>query len=64
MEKSRSISKESYEIVEGEGSEYGLKEIWASGTILDGNSSGRFLEIILQEEVVMTDWGSCTKYME
>lgn len=34
--------KESYEIVEGEGSEYGLKEIWASGTILDGNSSGRF----------------------
>lgn len=23
-----------------------------------------FLEIILQEEVVMTDWGSCTKYME
>lgn len=31
-----------YEISEGEGSEDGLKEIWASGTILDGNSSGRF----------------------
>lgn len=31
-----------YEINQGEGSEYGLKEIWASGTILDGNSSGRF----------------------
>lgn len=31
-----------YEITENEGSEYGLKEIWASGTILDGNSSGRF----------------------
>jgi adenine-specific DNA-methyltransferase len=31
-----------YEIIEGEGSEDGLKEIWASGTILDGNSSGRF----------------------
>jgi len=31
-----------YEIVEGEGSENGLKEIWATGTILDGNSSGRF----------------------
>ncbi len=31
-----------YEIVKGEGSEDGLKEIWASGTILDGNSSGRF----------------------
>jgi adenine-specific DNA-methyltransferase len=33
---------EEYEIVEGEGSENGLKEIWATGTILDGNSSGRF----------------------
>lgn len=31
-----------YEIVESEGSENGLKEIWATGTILDGNSSGRF----------------------
>ncbi|MGB4057667.1 MAG: site-specific DNA-methyltransferase [Alphaproteobacteria bacterium] len=31
-----------YEIIEGEGSDDGLKEIWASGTILDGNSSGRF----------------------
>lgn len=31
-----------YAITENEGSEYGLKEIWASGTILDGNSSGRF----------------------
>lgn len=34
--------KGDYEIVEEEGSEYGLKAIWASGTILDGNSSGRF----------------------
>lgn len=31
-----------YEILEADGSENGLKEIWASGTILDGNSSGRF----------------------
>jgi adenine-specific DNA-methyltransferase len=31
-----------YEIFEKEGSEDGRKEIWASGTILDGNSSGRF----------------------
>jgi adenine-specific DNA-methyltransferase len=31
-----------YKIEEGEGSEDGLKEIWATGTILDGNSSGRF----------------------
>lgn len=32
-----------YKLIKSEqGSEYGLKEIWASGTILDGNSSGRF----------------------
>jgi adenine-specific DNA-methyltransferase len=31
-----------YDIYKGEGSEDGLKEIWATGTILDGNSSGRF----------------------
>lgn len=36
------FQKGEYEIVKGEGTEYGLKEIWASGTILDGNSSGRF----------------------
>lgn len=35
-------AKGDYHIFEEEGSEYGLKEIWASGTILDGNSSGRF----------------------
>lgn len=35
-------NKGSYKIIEEEGTEYGLKEIWASGTILDGNSSGRF----------------------
>jgi len=34
--------KGDYEIIKEEGSEFGLKEIWASGTILDGNSSGRF----------------------
>lgn len=32
-----------YKIIKkNEGDEYGLKEIWATGTILDGNSSGRF----------------------
>lgn len=36
------FKKGQYKILEEEGSEYGLKEIWASGTILDGNSSGRF----------------------
>lgn len=34
--------KGDYKIKENEGNEFGLKEIWASGTILDGNSSGRF----------------------
>lgn len=36
-----------YEIIEGEGGENGLKEIWATGTILDGNSSGRFFRDFL-----------------
>ena len=36
------FTKDQYKINKKEGSEYGLKEIWASGTILDGNSSGRF----------------------
>ncbi len=36
------FDKDDYEIVKGEGGEDGLKEIWASGSILDGNSSGRF----------------------
>ena len=36
------FEKGNYKIIEQEGDEYGLKEIWASGTILDGNSSGRF----------------------
>lgn len=36
------FNEHQYEIIEGDGSEDGLKEIWATGTILDGNSSGRF----------------------
>ncbi|CAM5195724.1 site-specific DNA-methyltransferase [Alishewanella longhuensis] len=36
------FNKGDYEITKGEGSEDGLKEIWATGSILDGNSSGRF----------------------
>lgn len=31
-----------WEVKKKEGSEKGLKEIWATGSILDGNSSGRF----------------------
>lgn len=41
------FSKDTYRIIEETGSEYGLKEIWASGTILDGNSSGRFFRDFL-----------------
>lgn len=36
------FNSDEYAITEGNGSENGLKEIWATGTILDGNSSGRF----------------------
>jgi adenine-specific DNA-methyltransferase len=36
-----------YEIVEIEPQSSGLKEIWASGAILDGNSSGRFFRDFL-----------------
>lgn len=36
------FKKGTYSIEKRQGSEFGLKEIWASGTILDGNSSGRF----------------------
>ena len=37
------FNKDSYKIIkESQGFEEGLKEIWASGSILDGNSSGRF----------------------
>lgn len=43
--------KGSYRIVEGDGTENGLKEIWATGTILDGNSSGRFFRDYLAGRV-------------
>ena len=36
------FQKGNYRIIKKGGSEDGLKEIWATGTILDGNSSGRF----------------------
>src|SRR5262249_7293043 len=36
------FQRDEYEIHEGEGGPEGLKEIWATGAILDGNSSGRF----------------------
>lgn len=36
------FKKGEYKIRKGEGTENGRKEIWATGSILDGNSSGRF----------------------
>lgn len=40
------FQKGEYEIEQREeGTEFGLKEIWATGSILDGNSSGRFFRI-------------------
>ncbi|MBI4253272.1 site-specific DNA-methyltransferase [Candidatus Uhrbacteria bacterium] len=36
------FQKDDYKIVKGEPSEKGLKEIWATGKVLDINSSGRF----------------------
>ncbi|MDC3413911.1 site-specific DNA-methyltransferase [Terrihalobacillus insolitus] len=36
------FNSDEYEIVKGEPSSEGLKEIWASGSILNNNSSGRF----------------------
>lgn len=50
-----------YEIVEGEGSENGLKEIWATGTILDGNSSGRFFRDYLTGRAAKDGLGALYK---
>lgn len=49
--------KGDYTITEETGSEYGLKEIWASGTILDGNSSGRFFRDYLTGRYVEDGYG-------
>jgi adenine-specific DNA-methyltransferase len=45
------FKKGDYKIVQKEGSALGLKEIWATGTILDGNSSGRFFRDYLTGRV-------------
>lgn len=50
-----------FEIFEGEGSEEGLKEIWASGTILDGNSSGRFFRDYLTGRTNLDGLGALYK---
>jgi len=53
-----------YEIIKGEGSTTGLKEIWASGTILDGNSSGRFFRDYLEGRVEQDGMGVLYKVMD
>lgn len=53
-----------YEIIEKEGSADGLKEIWASGTILDGNSSGRFFRDYLADRATKDGLGVLYKVPE
>jgi len=55
------FKKGDYEIVEGEPSEHGLKEIWASGSILDGNSSGRFFRDYLTGRSEIDGYGTLYK---
>lgn len=55
------FSKGSYSIEEGKPSRKGLKEIWASGTILDINSSGRFFRDYLAGRVKKDGLGSLYK---
>lgn len=50
-----------YEIVRGEGGPDGLKEIWATGTILDGNSSGRYFRDFLAGRAKTDGLGSLYK---
>lgn len=40
-----------WKVVRGDGSAKGLKEIWATGSILDGNSSGRFFRDFISGRV-------------
>lgn len=50
-----------YQIKQGEGTETGLKEIWASGAILDGNSSGRFFRDYLTGRYEQDGYGALYK---
>jgi adenine-specific DNA-methyltransferase len=55
------FAPDQYEITEGDGSQHGLKEIWATGTILDGNSSGRFFRDYLAGRVKSDGLGALYK---
>ena len=59
------FEKNEYKIIKKpDGDEYGLKEIWATGTILDGNSSGRFFRDYLNVVMKKMAMGFFIKSME
>jgi adenine-specific DNA-methyltransferase len=55
------FAQNDYIIKKGTGSRDGLKEIWATGTILDGNSSGRFFRDYLSGRVTEDGLGALYK---
>ncbi|WP_051410150.1 site-specific DNA-methyltransferase [Brevibacillus panacihumi] len=57
-------NSDEYKIKKKEGSVEGLKEIWASGSILDGNSSGRFFRDYLAERKEIDGLGCLYKVFD
>lgn len=55
------FNESQYKIRKGEPSDDGLKEIWATGSILDGNSSGRFFRDFLAGRVGKDGLGALYK---
>lgn len=55
------FEKDSFSITEIEPTMKGLKEIWASGTILDMNSSGRFFRDYLMNRIEEDGYGTLYK---
>ena len=55
------FSDSEYTIKKGKPSKDGRKEIWASGTILDGNSSGRFFRDFLTGRYELDGYGALYK---
>lgn len=55
------FNKGQYKIVKKEASENGRKEVWASGTILDGNSSGRYFRDFLTGRYDVDGYGAVYK---
>ena len=50
-----------FEVVKAESNKFGLKEIWATGSILDGNSSGRFFRDYLAGRAELDGIGTLYK---